>query len=539
MPLAQVEGAVAPCMRLTKIMPSLVKESEESVRSVTSPLESVTDWQNLALDVARIGVWEWDFVNGKGQWSKGLCSLLGLSEDASVVGPDGISNFVHPDDQARYKQSILRAWDGVSDHDLEYRVLLPDNRVRWFLDRARVFRSDDGGLLRMVGAITDVTEQRQEEIARRELERGANARKLLEKAVNETKHQFEAILDNAPAAVYVKDLAGGLTFVNQKFLELFGLTKDEVLEDRRHPEHSSEITAQLLEHDRQVLEAGVPIQFEEQIEVKGERRTYLSVKFPLTDDAGETYALCGISTDITDRKLAEQGLHQRTAELQAAIDEINQLTYSVSHDMGSPLRGVIGNVRFLREELGERLEAAASQRLSRIEMAALKMAQLVDDLLSFSRLGRQEMRIEPIDLTELAEKVMASLQTGHASYKDAVVEVQDDIIVEGDLDLVTMALKALLENSLKYKKNGSAARIKVRKIDHGFSVQDNGIGFDMRYESKIFQPFERLHRDVEYAGTGIGLAKVQRIAERHGGRVWAESTPGKGSTFFVELGCRS
>ncbi len=505
------------------------------MRSVTSPLESVTDWQNLALDVACVGVWQWDFVSGQGQWSKGLCSLLGLPDDAKVVGPDGIANFVHPDDQPRYKQSILGAWDGVSDHDLEYRVLLPDNRVRWFLDRARVFRNDDGGLLRMVGAITDVSARKHEEIARRELERGASERLLMEKAVQETKHQFEAILDNAPAAVYVKDVAGGLSFVNQRFLELFGLTKEEVLEDRRQPVHEVEILEQLREHDRRVLEAGVPIQFEEQIDVRGERRTYLSVKFPLTDDGGRTYALCGISTDITDRKLAEQGLHQRSVELQAAIDEINQLTYSVSHDMGSPLRGVIGNVRFLREELGQRLEAAASQRLTRIEMAALKMAQLVDDLLSFSRLGRQEMRMEVVDLTELAEKVLASLQSAHPSYKDAIVEVQDDILVEGDMDLLTIALKALVENCLKYKKSGATVRIKVRKIEGGFSIEDDGIGFDTTYNHKIFKPFERLHRDVEYAGTGIGLAKVQRIVDRHGGKVWAESQPGLGSTFFVKL----
>ena len=171
-------------------------------------------------------------------------------------------------------------------------------------------------------------------------------------------------------------------------------------------------------------------------------------------------------------------------------------------------------------------------------MAALKMAQLVDDLLSFSRLGRQEMRLDQIDLTELAEKVLSSMMASHPSYKDAIVEVQDDIEVTGDTDLVTMALTALLENAFKYRKEGAPARIKLRSIEGGFSVQDFGIGVDMRYAHKIFKPFERLHRDVEYAGTGIGLAKVQRIAERNGGRVWVESKLGEGATFFVDFGTR-
>src|SRR5437588_5067889 len=149
-------------------MPSLVKESEESVRSVTSPLESVADWEKLALEIARIGVWEWDFVSGEGQWSKGLSLLLGLSEEACALGPDGLLHFVHPDDKVRYRQSIHNCLEGLSDHNLEYRVMLPDNRIRWFLDRARVLRDESGEPLRMIGAITDVTERKLEDVARRE-----------------------------------------------------------------------------------------------------------------------------------------------------------------------------------------------------------------------------------------------------------------------------------------------------------------------------------------------------------------------------------
>lgn len=518
-----------------QLMPSLVKESEESVRNVTTPLDSEVNWQSLALEVANIGVWEWDFVHGEGRWSKGLSSLLGLSDEACALGPDGLLHFVHPDDQDRYRNSIHATLDGGSDHNLEYRILLPDNRLRWFLDRGRVLRNDRGEAERMIGAITDVTERKQEEMARRELERGANARLAAERALRETEDRFEAILDNAPAAVYVKDLTGKLTFVNRRFLELFGLTKEQVLEEAMEPIHPEEVSKALREHDREVLLAGHAVQFEEELVLGGERKTYLSVKFPLRDSAGEVYALCGISADISARKEAEQCLHERTVELQEAIDDINQLTYSVSHDMGSPIRGVIGNVRFLREELGDDISEQASNRLERIEMAGLKIAQLVDDLLSFTRLGRHEMRSDVIDVTDLAERVAGTIQASRDYSGKAIFEIQDNIVVHGDQELVGMALSALLENSVKYRKSGTTAHVKVRAIEGGFAVEDNGIGIDLQYEHKIFQPFERLHRDVEYSGTGIGLAKVRRIVERHGGKVWVESHPGDGATFYVRL----
>ena len=506
-----------------------------SVRSVTTPLEQEPVWQDLALEIAGIGVWEWDFVAGQGQWSKGLCSILGLASDGCALGPDGILHVVHPDDQVRYRASIHSAFEGASDHNLEYRILLPHKRVRWILDRARVIRNDDGEPIRMVGALTDVTERKHEEIARRELERSANARLAAERALRETEHRLEAILDNAPAAVYVKDLEGNLKFVNNQFVKIFNLPREMIIDngvDVMHPPH---VLAKLRDHDRIVLEAGEPLQFEEEIILRGDQKTYLSVKFPLRDEGGDIYALCGISTDITDRKHAEQVLELRSQELQQVIEELNQFTYSVSHDMSSPLRGVIGNVRFLREELGEHLNDSVDARLRRIEMAALKMGHLVDDLLSFSRLGRQEMKIESVELNDLLDRLLRNLKWRDGSYREASIEMEEGIVLEGDSEFIGMALAALVANSVKYRKPGEQARLRIGSIESGFFVKDEGIGIDMEYVHKIFQPFERLHRDVEYPGTGIGLAKVQRIVDRHGGKVWVESALGEGATFFVRL----
>lgn len=501
---------------------------------MTSP-QSETAWQELALEIAGIGVWEWDFGSGKGQWSPGLCALLGLSSEECALGPDGLLHFVHPDDQTRYRNSVHGSLDGISDHNLEYRVVVADRSVRWFLDRARVIHGEQGEPVKMVGAITDVTERKQEEIARRELEKLAKGRLGAEQALIETELRFKEILDYAPVAVYIKNLEGKLTFVNQRFLDLFKVSRDEVLLQDRALVHSPDVLRQLREHDRLVIEVGRALQFEEVIEIDGARQTYLSVKFPLHDHDGKAYALCGISADITDRKQAEHEVNERSLALQLAIDEINQLTYSVSHEMGSPLRGVIGNIRFLREELGDKLEPHADHRLHRVEKAALKMAQLVDDLLAYSRLGRQEMLVEEIDVTELAEQILAKMMRDHEAYRESLVEVEDGILVNADTELLSTALKALLENSFKYRKPGMITRIKIKRIDGGFCISDDGIGIDMQYAHKIFRPFERLHRDADYAGTGIGLAKVHRIMERHVGKVWADSELGKGATFFLQF----
>jgi PAS domain S-box-containing protein len=506
-----------------------------SVQSVTTPPHTEGSWQELALEIAAIGVWEWDFALGKGQWSPGLCALLSISSEEPALGPDGLLHFVHPDDRNRYQNSILSSLEGISDHNLEYRVLLSDGTIRWFLDRAKVLCNEKGEAKKMIGAITDVTERKQEEIARHELERIAQAGLGAERALLETEHRFKEILDYAPVAVYIKNLDGLLTFVNQRFLDLFKVTREDVILQDRALVHPPGILEQLREHDRLVIQAGRALQFEETIELNGIRQTYLSVKFPLHNHEGNAYAICGISADITDRKVAEHIVHERSIALQKAIDEINQLTYSVSHEMGSPLRGVIGNIRFLREEMGAKLEPHVDKRLDRVERAALKMAQLVDDLLAYSRLGRQEMAVDMIDVTDLAEQILSKMMRDKDAYRESIVEVDDDISVQADTELLSIALVALLENAFKYRKPDAITRIKISRHADGFAIHDEGIGLDMQYAHKIFRPFERLHRDADYSGTGIGLAKVHRIVERHGGKVWVESELGKGATFFLQF----
>jgi PAS domain S-box-containing protein len=230
----------------------------------------------------------------------------------------------------------------------------------------------------------------------------------------------------------------------------------------------------------------------------------------------------------------EKRVDERTAALVAKNQELEGFSYSVAHDMRSPLRAIVSNARIALEEEGPRISEPGQRNLMRLSQAALKMAHLVDDLLQYARLGTREVRREEVDLGALARRVADEVLSEHAD-PSLTVRVTCESKVACDPRLVGMALHNLIDNACKYRRADGPAEIEFSCIDdHVFVVRDNGIGFDMAYLPKLFIPFERLHRE-EYDGTGIGLANVKRAIERHGGRVWAEGELGKGASFFFTL----
>jgi light-regulated signal transduction histidine kinase (bacteriophytochrome) len=233
----------------------------------------------------------------------------------------------------------------------------------------------------------------------------------------------------------------------------------------------------------------------------------------------------------------EKRVQERTAALVAKNEELEGFSYSVAHDMRSPLRAIVSNARIALDEEGPRLSEGGKRNLLRLSQAALRMAHLVDDLLQYARLGTREIRRERTDVGELARRVAEEVASEHP---ESPLNVRIDCQAEAECDprLVGMALHNLIDNARKYRRPEVPTEIvvgcEVRNGEQVFSVRDNGIGFDMTYVSKLFVPFERLHRE-EFDGTGIGLANVKRAIERHGGRVWAEGELGKGATFFFTL----
>jgi signal transduction histidine kinase len=247
-----------------------------------------------------------------------------------------------------------------------------------------------------------------------------------------------------------------------------------------------------------------------------------------------------ISSLSEARHRSERLLHTRTTELEEANQELESFSYSISHDLRWPLRAIDGYSRILLDEYGSRLDSKAQRYLNSMRTSTQQMDRLVEDLLAFSRLGRQPLKKQPVDLAELVRQALGELES-QTEGRSVDITVETLPPTSADPTLLKQVFVNLLHNALKLTRTRPHAMIRVGHQEQGpsgigvYYVQDNGVGFDMKYVEKAFAVFQRLHRPEEYEGTGVGLAIVHRIISRHGGRVWAEAEVDKGATFYFTL----
>jgi PAS domain S-box-containing protein len=343
--------------------------------------------------------------------------------------------------------------------------------------------------------------------------------------------------------VVVNDENGVLLYANQRLLDMLGYSVEELragairwsmIETPRGPDQERAV-AQLNSTARcDPLEMTLVAKNGEQIPV------YVGAAVIPNDEGRDLFGAVFLS-DLRDQKTVEQELkrlnaelndrvRERTAELEAATAEMEGFTYTVAHDLRSPLRAIVATARILLEEAGEGVAPEFRGLLMRQAENAKRLAQLIDDLLSYSRLSKQVVERKPVDVTELAEGVAEAVREERGN----PVVVQPGMRAKADPSLLRLVLFNLIDNASKFSPKGTS--VKVGQENSTFFVRDEGVGFDMVHAHKLFEPFERLVRQDEFAGTGIGLANVKRIVERHGGTVWAESSPGKGATFWFTLG---
>jgi light-regulated signal transduction histidine kinase (bacteriophytochrome) len=253
-----------------------------------------------------------------------------------------------------------------------------------------------------------------------------------------------------------------------------------------------------------------------------------------------------LQAEVVERQQAEeavlalnQGLQKAIVELKAVNRELESFSYSVSHDLRAPLRSIDGFSQALLEDCSDKLDDSGQDYLHRIRNATQRMGNLIDDLLNLSQVTRSEMRLEPVNLSLLASNVCTELQRSHPERQVEFV-VQPGLFAQADARLLNVLLVNLLDNAWKFSGKNPHARIEFGILSDptdnpAYFVRDNGAGFDMAFSNKLFGPFQRLHSAKEFPGNGIGLATVQRIAHRHGGRVWAEGRLGEGATFYFTL----
>ncbi|GGJ87374.1 hypothetical protein GCM10010123_16210 [Pilimelia anulata] len=359
--------------------------------------------------------------------------------------------------------------------------------------------------------------------------------------------QLMALIDSTSAVVYMRDIAGRYLLVNREYERLFGVYREDIVGLTDHDLFPAGIADAFRANDLDALASPEPLRMEEVAPGDDGPRTYITVKFALTDAAGRPYAVAGISTDITEQKRAEdevrrlnseleKRVRERTAELEASTRELDAFSYSVSHDLRAPLRAMEGYAQILREDYGAVLDDEGRRYLDRVQANAVRMASMIDDLLHLSRAARSEMCREFTDLNQIIGTVIEELQQ-ETPDREVAVAVAPGLTTEGDPALIRLVVQNLISNAWKFTGRTADARITVDSPEPGtFRFADNGAGFDMTYVDKLFDPFQRLHTTSDFEGTGIGLAIVHRIVRRHGGRVWAESAPGAGATFWLTFG---
>ena len=269
----------------------------------------------------------------------------------------------------------------------------------------------------------------------------------------------------------------------------------------------------------------------------GPGRGYTSDDLTLLQDMADRAGLAIETARLYDD--LERRVRLRTADLEIVNKELEAFSYSVSHDLRAPLRAIDGFSQALLADHAGQLDEDGRGYLERVRGAAQRMAQLIDDLLSLSKITRAQLKRERVDLTEVAQKILTELGSRDPERKVAT-RVAEGLVVQADPRLLTVMLENLLGNAWKFTSKQSAASIEVgtelRGNETVYLVRDNGAGFAMEHATKLFAPFQRLHAASDFEGTGIGLATVYRVVTRHGGRVWAEAEPGQGATFFFTLG---
>jgi PAS domain S-box-containing protein len=459
-------------------------------------------------------------------WNTGAEKILGYSA-VEMVG-NSIMRLIPADRQDEENQILGKIRRGESMQHFE-----------------TVRQAKDGRLVTVSVTVSPIRDSAGKVVGASKVARDITAVKQVEEARRVSEARYRTLFEYAPDGIVIADSESRYVDGNTSICRMLGYTRDELI-----GLHASDIvTQEEIQHigpALSVITAKADYRREWQFRRKDGSTFAAEVIATMMPDGN----LLAMIHDITKRKQIEEKIHQlnveleqrvveRTAQLQAANKELEAFSYSVSHDLRAPLRHVAGFVELLKSEAGPLLSEKSNEHLATISKSARRMGELIDDLLAFSRIGRSEMQKTDVDLNGLVKETLTDLQ-GEMQERNIVWKIDPLPKMRADRSMLRQAIVNLLSNAVKFTRLRDPAHIEVGCVaadnnEVTIFVRDNGAGFDPKYVDKLFGVFQRLHNSNEFEGTGIGLANVQRIIQRHGGRVWAEGAVDKGATFYFSL----
>lgn len=452
---------------------------------------------------------------------------------------------IHPEDVHSMEQRVDAFRTGQSIVS-EYRVVTKEGEVRWIRDHGRAVLDETGHMVRIYGAVQDITREKASE------KQLARYQESLHRQVAERTHQLEqseenlrALLNAIQEAALLMKPDGTVLHVNETAAHRLGTTVADMIGTNAFERISPELVQLRRAYMQQVVETGAPVRFDDVRDNYYVKNTI----YPIHDSSGNVSRVAIFALDLTEQKHAEHQIRslnamlaRRAEELASMNEELEAFSYSVAHDLRSPLWTIDLAAEMILDEYERCLEDNGQRFLERIRVNAQRMKHIVDALLTLARVTRRTKQDEHVNLSKLAHDSVAELRQKEPD-RQVQVTIEEGLTAQCDPRLVSILLDNLLSNAWKFTQKRADAVIEMGHAKRNgndpagaiFFIRDNGVGFDSTQAHRLFRTFQRLHDTGEFAGTGIGLATVRRIVERHGGHIWAESAVGTGTTLYFTL----
>ncbi len=481
-----------------------LKDSERRYRELTDLLDE--------------GVYEMD-LNGRFTYAnrKGL-SYLGIDEN-DLNNSLNVFDIISPKDLELAREKLTMALDQKDTGAVEFLIVRKDGTTFPALAHGSAIVRDDA-VVGIRGVVFDISELKQ-----------------TEQALRESEERFRTFLKSLHEGIWVLDKDDITTFVNPRMAEILGYTEDEMLGKPVYAfadEEWQKKANYYMERRKQGIKEQIDVEFLH----KDSRRVYALLETsPILDENGNyTGSIAGVQ-DITERKLAEKRLKQAMAELDRSNKELEQFAYVTSHDLREPLRMMTSFSQSLEKRYKDKLDSTANEYIHFIVDGAARMQKLIDDILLYSRVTTRALPFEPVEMNGVVQDALVNLRASIEETK-AVITCDPLPTIQADPSQMVQVMQNLIGNAIKFhNEEPPVVHISANQEDKEwiFSVKDNGIGMDPELFGRLFNLFQRLHPPDKYPGTGVGLAVTKKIVQRHGGRIWVESQPGKGSTFYFGI----